>query len=433
VFPFLRIIPLKFESLELHPKLLASVRKSEYDEPTPIQAKAIPKILLGHDLLGIAQTGTGKTAAFVLPILHRLMAGGRAGSRALVIAPTRELAEQIHESFTLLGKKVNLKSTPIYGGVGIGPQIDRLRNGKDIVVACPGRLLDHIERGTIDLSKVETLVIDEADRLFDMGFFPDLKKIIARLPKKRQSLLFSATMPEAVKALANKILKEPELVEVDEEITPVTISHSFYQVDAPGKTELLMRFLFHTKTESVLVFTQTKGQARKLADALERGGLKAGSLQSDLTQSKRQAAISGFKEGRIKVLVATDIVARGIDVSTISHVINYDMVTCVDDYVHRTGRTGRACREGRAVSLVTHDDQKMVKTLEEALSLKIQQCKAPGTKYDWKPRVAAKNEREEYKQPRKKNARYGKAKPNRGGPRSTTQKRLTKPKGRGRR
>ena len=369
---------MNFEAFELHPHIFAGIRRSKYTEPTPIQAKVIPKILAGKDVLGIAQTGTGKTAAFAIPILQRLMEGPRSGSRALVIVPTRELAEQIHESFGVLGRKVNLRSTPVYGGVGMQPQVDKLRNGKDIVIACPGRLLDHLERGTIDLSKVETLVLDEADRMFDMGFLPDLRKIIARLPTKRQSLLFAATMPEEVQALANKVLHQPEVVRVDQETMAVMVSHALYPVGKGNKTDLLLRLLHHTDTQSVLVFTQTRDLARRLAETLEKAGHKATSLQADLSQGRRKAALDGFRDGTYKILVATDIVARGLDVSTISHVINYDMPATVDDYAHRIGRTGRACREGHAVSLVTPDDTEMVRAIEATLAAKIEYGKAPG-------------------------------------------------------
>jgi ATP-dependent RNA helicase RhlE len=369
---------LSFESFELHPHVIAGIRRSQYTEPTPIQTQVIPKILAGKDVLGIAQTGTGKTAAFAIPILQRLMEGPRKGSRTLVIVPTRELAEQIHESFIALGRKVNVRSTPVYGGVGMQPQIDRLRNGKDIVIACPGRLLDHVGRRTIDLSGVETLVLDEADRMFDMGFLPDVRKIIARIPKKRQSLLFSATMPEEISSLAKTVLNQPEVVRIDQETMAVTVSHSLYPVGKGNKADLLLRLLHHTDTRSVLVFTQTRHLAKRLAEKLEKAGHKATSLQADLTQRRRQAALDGFRDGTHKILVATDIAARGIDVSTISHVINYDMPATVEDYAHRTGRTGRACREGQAFSLVTPDDQSMVRAIEDTLASKITCCEAPG-------------------------------------------------------
>ena len=369
---------MNFESFELHPHVFAGIRRSQYTEPTPIQAQVIPKILEGRDVLGIAQTGTGKTAAFAIPILQRLREGPRRGSRALVIVPTRELAEQIHGSFVTLGRKVDVQSTPVYGGVGMQPQIDRLRNGKDIVVACPGRLLDHLERGTIDLSGVEVLVLDEADRMFDMGFLPDVRRIISRLPKKRQSLLFSATMPEEVSALAQKILRQPEVVRIDQETVAVTVSHELYPVSKGNKTDLLLRLLHHTDTRSVLVFTQTRHLARRLAGELERAGHKAASLQADLTQRGRRAALDGFRDERYKVLVATDIAARGIDVPTISHVINYDMPATVEDYAHRIGRTGRACREGKALSLVTPDDQEMVRAIEAVMSATFERRATPG-------------------------------------------------------
>lgn len=366
-----------FVAFELHPQILAGIRRLHYTTPTPIQAAVIPHVLAGKDVLGIAQTGTGKTAAFAIPMLQRLREAPRRGSRALVIVPTRELAEQIHGSFAGLGRKVEVESTPVYGGVAMQPQIDRLRNGKDIVIACPGRLLDHLGRGTIDLSGVETLVLDEADRMFDMGFLPDVRKIIARLPKKRQTLLFSATMPEAVQALAESVLRRPEVVRVDQETLAATVSHALYPVTRGDKTEVLLRLLHHTATQSVLVFTQTRHLARSLAARLEKAGHKATSLQADLSQGRRQAALDGFRDGTYKILVATDIAARGLDVESISHVINYDMPATVDDYAHRTGRTGRACREGQAFSLVTPDDHAILQAIEEILAANIERRAPP--------------------------------------------------------
>lgn len=364
--------------MELHPQIGAGIRRSGFTEPTPIQARVIPAVLGGKDVLGIAQTGTGKTAAFAIPILQRLMEGPRRGSRALVLVPTRELAEQIHNSFETLGRKVSPRSTPVYGGVGIQPQIDRLRNGKDTVIACPGRLLDHLGRRTVDLSGVEILVLDEADRMFHMGFLPDVRRILAQVPRNRQSLLFSATMPAAVTALADAVLRRPEVVRIDRGPMAVTVSHRLYPVGRGDKTELLLRLLHHTATRSVLVFTQTRHLARRLAEQLEKAGHRAASLHADLSQGRRQAALDGFRQGRYQILVATDIAARGLDVSTISHVINYDMPAVVEDYAHRIGRAGRARRRGTAFSLVTDDDREMVRAIEDALGWRIERCEAPG-------------------------------------------------------
>ncbi|MCK4502096.1 MAG: DEAD/DEAH box helicase, partial [Desulfuromonadales bacterium] len=330
---------MQFNQFDFHPKIAAGVVAAGFTQPTPIQAQAIPKIMQHRDVMGLAQTGTGKTAAFGLPILHQLMKGRRGCVRALVVAPTRELAEQIHTAISLLGKQSGLRSVTIYGGVGINPQITKLKRGAEIVVACPGRLLDHIKQSTIDLSQLDVLVLDEADRMFDMGFLPDIRRIIKCLPAKRQTLLFSATMPKAIRHLAQEVLNNPETVQVDTVAPAVTVSHALYPVAQHLKTDLLLKLLQQTDTESVLVFTRTKHRAKRLGEKLGKCGYRAASLQGNLSQSRRQAALDGFRDGRVQILVATDIAARGIDVSQISHVVNFDMPDTADAYIHRIGRT----------------------------------------------------------------------------------------------
>jgi ATP-dependent RNA helicase RhlE len=356
-----------FNTFNFHPKVAAGIAAAGYTTPTPIQDRAIPEVLWGRDVMGLAQTGTGKTAAFALPILNRLIKGRRGTLRALVVAPTRELAEQIHESFRILGRKSGLRSIAVYGGVGINPQIDRLRRGVDIVVACPGRLLDHIDRKTVDLSRLEVLVLDEADQMFDMGFFPDIRRIVARLPVERQTLLFSATMPEAIKKLTREVLRRPTTVQVDRVAPAVTVSHALYPVAPHLKTAVLLALLRHTDTASVLVFTRTKHRARNLGRKLENAGYRAASLQGNLSQNRRKAALDGFRDGTFQMLVATDIAARGIDVSQVSHVINYDIPDTPEAYIHRIGRTGRAARSGDAFTLATPEDQSMVRSIERTL------------------------------------------------------------------
>jgi ATP-dependent RNA helicase RhlE len=325
----------------------------------------------GRDVVGLAQTGTGKTAAFVLPILHRLMQGGRRHIRALVIAPTRELAEQIHEAINTMGRQTRLRSVSIYGGVSMNPQIQKLRSGVEIVVACPGRLLDHMNHGMINLSHLEVLVLDEADRMFDMGFLPDIRKIIKHVPAKRQTLLFSATMPDDIRRLAREVLHTPVTVQVDPAAPASTVSHALYPVNQHLKTALLLELLRHTNTESVLIFTRTKHRAKRLGQQLEKAGYRAASLQGNLSQNRRQAALDGFREGSYQVLVATDVAARGIDVLSISHVINYDMPDTIDAYTHRVGRTGRAEKTGDAFSFITREDEDVVHSIESVLGEKM--------------------------------------------------------------
>jgi len=372
---------MSFTSFHLHPQIAAGVEALGYSTPTPIQIRAIPPVLQGQDVMGVAQTGTGKTAAFVLPILERLIKRPRGRIRALVIAPTRELADQINTAFADLGRQTHLRSAAIYGGVGMDPQVRKLRGGVEIVVACPGRLLDHLQRGTIRLADLEVLVLDEADRMFDMGFLPDIRKILRHVPARRQTLLFSATMPDDIRLLARDVLQAPVTVEVNPSSPACTVAHALYPVDPHLKTALLLELLRHTDTESVLVFTRTKHRARRVGQQLERAGFRASSLQGNLSQNQRQAALDGFRNGTVQVLVATDIASRGIDVSRISHVINYDMPDSADAYTHRIGRTGRAEKNGDAFTFMTREDGAMVRSIERVLGKKVECRRMPGFDY----------------------------------------------------
>jgi ATP-dependent RNA helicase RhlE len=364
---------LNFKEFLFHPQIAAGIASAGYSTPTPIQTQAIPKVMQGRDLMGLAQTGTGKTAAFALPILHRLLHGQHKHVRALIIAPTRELAEQIHQAFESLGAQTGLRSVTVYGGVGIQPQVTALKKA-DIVVACPGRLLDHINRRTVDLSHVEVLVLDEADQMFDMGFFPDIRRILKHLPQSdRQTLLFSATMPDQIRRLADDILTNQVRVQVAHDAPAETVSHALYPVNQGLKTALLLKLLGTTRTEAVLVFTRTKHRARQLAEKLVKAGFRSTSLQGNLSQGRRRDAMDGFKAGKYQVLVATDIAARGIDVSNVSHVINFDMPSTPEIYIHRIGRTGRAERSGEAFTLITDEDTQMVKAIHRAIGSPVEQ------------------------------------------------------------
>ncbi len=363
---------MNFDQFSLDPRILAGVRSAGFTTPTPIQQQAIPLVLEGQDIIGVAQTGTGKTAAFMLPILQRLTRGPQGHVRALVLAPTRELAEQIHQTALDLGKNTKARSISIYGGVSKGPQLSALRRGTEIVIACPGRLLDHMGEGNIDLSQVEMLVLDEADRMCDMGFLPDIRRILKQLPQKRQTLFFSATMPQEIRELADSILNHPHTVQVDVIAPAKTVSHALYPVPQGDKKQLLLGMLQQLPTERVLVFTRTKHRAKKLAEDLERQGYRASALQGNMAQNRRQQAIDGFRDGRYDILVATDIAARGIDVSKISHVINFDMPDTVDAYTHRIGRTGRAHESGEELTFVAGGDEDMVRAIERVLGTRIE-------------------------------------------------------------
>jgi ATP-dependent RNA helicase RhlE len=374
-----------FEQFSFDPGILAGIRTAGYATPTPIQEKAIPLVLEGRDVLGLAQTGTGKTAAFVLPILQRLIKNPARRTRALIVAPTRELAEQIHQAIVDLGKAVKVKSVSIYGGVSKGPQAAALRRGVEIVVACPGRLLDHIGDGGVDLSHVEVLVLDEADRMCDMGFLPDIRRILTHLPTKRQTLFFSATMPKEIRSLADGILKNPATVQIGMSVPVETVSHALYPTPDGLKTKLLLAMLEKTATGRVLIFTRTKHRAKNLARDLEKNSYRVSALQGNMTQNRRQDAINGFREGKYDILVATDIASRGIDVSEISHVINFDMPNTVDAYTHRIGRTGRACRTGEAFTFAGQADETMVREIEHVLGARIERRRLADFDYSSMP------------------------------------------------
>jgi ATP-dependent RNA helicase RhlE len=372
---------MNFDTFNFHPSIMAGVRALGYTTPTPIQAQAIQPILQGRDLIGLAQTGTGKTAAFVLPILQRLRSDSRGCVRALIVSPTRELAEQICEVINGLGSRSGLRSITIYGGVGMEQQIQNLRQNPEIVVACPGRLLDHLWKGTISLSGLEILVIDEADRMLDMGFLPDIRNIMQCILHKRQTLLFSATMPDNIKRLAREILHDPVTVQIGRSMPAETVSHVLYPVQQHLKTALLKRILDSTQTDSVLVFTRTKHRAERVAQQLVRSGYRVTSLQGNLSQNQRRTAITGFRNGSINILVATDIAARGIDILSISHVINYDMPESTDDYIHRIGRTGRVDKNGDALTFVTNADGDKVRALERLLNASLERMTLQGFDY----------------------------------------------------
>lgn len=363
---------MKFEELNLAPAILKAVLEQGYETPTPIQAQAIPAVLEGHDLLAGAQTGTGKTAAFTLPMLHRLSQGaapkskfGGKGIRALVLTPTRELAAQVEESVRDYGKYLDINSTVVFGGVGMNPQIDRIKRGVDVLVATPGRLLDLQQQGFLDLSTVEILVLDEADRMLDMGFIHDVKKVLALVPKEKQSLLFSATFSDDIRELANSLLRNPQSIQVTPRNTTVQrITQVIHPVGRGKKKQVLLHIIQQHNWSQVLVFTRTKFGANNVAEFLTKNGVSAMALHGNKSQSARTQALSGFKSGEIRALVATDIAARGIDIDDLPHVVNYEIPNVPEDYVHRIGRTGRAGATGEAVSLVCMDEEGFMMDIE---------------------------------------------------------------------
>jgi len=360
------------------PELLRAVAEQGYTVPTPIQAQAIPVVLAGRDLLAAAQTGTGKTAGFTLPILQRLGAPQR-HIRVLVLVPTRELAAQVQESVRTYGKHTKIRSTVVYGGVGIHPQIAELKRGVDILVATPGRLLDHVQQRTVDLRFVEILVLDEADRMLDMGFIHDIRKVLKLLPQKRQNLLFSATFPEEIRSLARTFMHDPATVEVARRNTPAELVDQIaHPVAHDRKRELLSHLVKAGNWQQVLVFTRTKHGANRLAQQLERDGIEADAIHGNKSQNARTRALSRFKNQELRVLVATDIAARGIDIDALPHVVNYDLPHVAEDYVHRIGRTGRAGAEGAAVSLVSHEDRPLLSAVERLMNRKVEMRVVPG-------------------------------------------------------
>jgi ATP-dependent RNA helicase RhlE len=376
---------MSFESFKLDGRVGQGLQAAGYEKATPIQAVAIPAILAGRDVIGTAPTGTGKTAAFVLPILHNLLAmkkqGGRRATRALIVTPTRELAEQIHTVINELGKFTSLRSATVYGGVGMQPQEKALQQGVEVIVACPGRLLDHLNRGNARLDQVEVLVIDEADRMLDMGFLPSIQQIMKQVPSQRQTLLFSATFDAAVEQLAVKSLRSAQRFSMGTDAPSDTVAHTLYPVPQHLKPGLLQRLLDEMTVNSILVFTRTKHRADRVAEKIKRAGYAASALHSNKSQSQRKQAMDQFRTGKIKVLVATDIAARGLDVASISHVINFDIPDSATSYIHRIGRTGRAERLGDAYTLVTREDKDTIRDIEKILGTPIERKVLEGFNY----------------------------------------------------
>jgi ATP-dependent RNA helicase RhlE len=376
---------MSFASLKLIPELLRAVTEQGYEEPTPIQLKAIPAILEGRDIMGCAQTGTGKTAGFTLPLLQLLapqanasLSPARHPVRALILAPTRELAAQVEESVRTYGKHLPLRSTVVYGGIDIGPQTRALHGGVEILVATPGRLLDHLQQKTVNLSRVEILVLDEADRMLDMGFLPDIKRILAVLPRQRQNLLFSATFSDEIRRLAHQLLHSPTLIEVARRNAPADlVSHLIYEVAAPRKRALLAHLIRAREMDQVLVFVRMKRDANRLARELVRDGIAATAIHSDRSQAERELALSEFKAGKATVLVATDIAARGLDIEQLPFVVNYELPYGAEDYVHRIGRTGRAGLPGEAISLVAPEEMRLLTEVEKLLKRKLPRLETP--------------------------------------------------------
>jgi len=370
-----------FDQFGLRAELLDAVRASGYTTPTPIQEQAIPAVLEGSDLLAAAQTGTGKTAAFMLPLLERLAGhrpeGKRRPVRLLVIAPTRELAAQIHDSVKQYGTHLPLRSAVIFGGVGMQPQIDRLRKGVDILIATPGRLLDHLQRDNVRLDRVESVVLDEADRMLDMGFIHDIRRLMKQLPARRQTLLFSATFSKEIRRLAAGMLTNPVEIDVAPRNSAAdTVDQRVYRLDKAEKRPLLSRLIREGDWQQVLVFTRTKHGANNLTKQLDRDGLTAAAIHGNKSQSARTRALEGFKQGKVRVLVATDIAARGLDIDQLPHVVNYDLPHVAEDYVHRIGRTGRAGNSGEAISLVAPDEAKLLKGIERLLKRPLERARA---------------------------------------------------------
>lgn len=370
-----------FADLGLVPQVLRAVDDAGYTTPTPIQRESIPLALSGRDLIGLAQTGTGKTAAFTLPIINQLI-GGPHRVRALILTPTRELAVQVEASFRKYGKYSGLSVVPVYGGVALEPQTKALRKGVDVIVATPGRLLDHIERQNVVFDDLEVLVLDEADRMLDMGFAPQINRVVAEIPRYRQTLLFSATMPPEVEALGRKYLRKPQVVQVGRRsMAASTVAHAVYPVPRARKTDLLVRLLKADDMDSVLIFTRTKSGADRVVRDLNDAGVQATAMHGDKSQNERTRALEDFKKGKIRVLVATDVAQRGLDVSGITHVINFDVPQEPEDYVHRIGRTGRAAQAGDAYTFMAPDEIAMVRTIERVIGQEIPRISVPG--YDF--------------------------------------------------
>ena len=377
---------MSFSDFTLHPELLRGVAALGFQAPTPIQRDAIPPAMAGRDVLACAMTGSGKTAAFLLPILHKLMGLPRGTTRALIVAPTRELAAQIDEHRRELGRYTRVDGAAVFGGVGMGPQEQAFRRRADILVATPGRLLDHMRMPYAKLDGLQVLVIDEADRMLDMGFLPDIRRILKQLPARRQNLLFSATIPAPIVALAKDILHDPVSIQVERPAAPaVGVTHTLYPVPQELKSALLVEMLKQTGMRSVLAFTRTKHRANRLADYLTRHGVKADRIHGNRSQAQRTAALAGFKDGRFQVLVATDIAARGIDIDALSHVVNFDVPNMADDYIHRVGRTARAEAVGDAFTLVSPDEETDLRGIERAVNARFPRVRLEGFDYAKRP------------------------------------------------
>lgn len=383
------IAPTGFDPFGLHETLERGIRAAGFDTPRPIQLETIPAGRSGRDVLGLAQTGTGKTAAFALPLLHQLLETRRKGPRALVLAPTRELASQIAEEIRTLAKFTRLKMVTVYGGVSMHNQIRVLRHRPEIVVGCPGRVLDLLQQGVLRLNQIETLVLDEADHMFDMGFLPDIRRILAALPKRRQNLLFSATMPREIRRLADDLLTDPHVVELADQAPASTVDHSLCLVAEQRKRALLETILGRNDCESAIVFIRTKHRARRLADQLRKDGHRAIGLQGNMSQAQRDRAMRGFRSGQHEILVATDIAARGIDVSDVSYVINFDVPSTPEAYTHRIGRTGRSEQDGVACTFVTANDHAWVRATERMIGAPIPRRQFEGFEHETEPRRPA--------------------------------------------
>jgi len=377
---------MSFDQFALHPTLLRGVADLGFEVPTPIQCAAIPPALEGRDVLACAMTGSGKTAAFMLPILHRLLAEKKRASRVLILTPTRELAAQIEEHTRALGRHAGLSVASVIGGVGPVPQEQALRRGVEVIVATPGRLLDHLRNGVANFDQLEVLVLDEADRMLDMGFIPDVRRILGYLPKKRQTLFFSATMPAPVVELSRDMLRSPVAIDIERPAAPATgITHAVYPVAGEMKAALLMALLKNADMQSVLVFTRTKHRANRLTETLNRHGLAAERIHGNRSQAQRTAALAGFKLGKFRVLVATDIAARGIDVTGLSHVVNFDVPNVPEDYIHRVGRTARAEATGDAITLVSPDEESDLRVIERTIGRKLERATLAGFDYTKRP------------------------------------------------
>jgi ATP-dependent RNA helicase RhlE len=377
---------MSFDKLAVHPDLLRGIRDLEFTKPTPIQEQAIPPALEGRDLLATAMTGSGKTAAFLIPIINRLMAKPRGTTRALILSPTRELAAQIHEHFTLLAKHTNVRGAAVFGGVGMGPQEQAFRRGVDVIVATPGRLLDHLQYPYARLDQIEVLVLDEADRMLDMGFLPDIRRVLKHLPANRQTLFFSATMPAPIVQLSREMLRNPASINIERKLAPATgITQAVYPVKDDLKPALFLELLRRGEVSQAIVFCRTKHRSNRLFEVLESAGMPVARIHGNRSQSARTDALAGFKSGKYRVLVATDIVARGIDVEALEHVVNFDVPHQPEDYIHRVGRTARAEAIGEAYTLVSPEEESDLRQIERAVGKPIKRVTLPGFDYNARP------------------------------------------------